>query len=246
MAIVTAVLLLVGMTGFAYAGGLEIKSVKAMDNGNVRVEWKDPNGNGPYMITFQYGDGTGDTQMWRSLSDLKGTSGEMIDLAPGEPYTIYVIDKDYHYDSIEYKGKTQRFGGEGSGTRLTMTPRQKSRGRASTIKSYSASAITASLKSDDTFYGATVKATLPNGGVRGSIAGTFRMAAKAPDGQVIVFMIQDETIRNAEYVYYDTYNFNGLWQSLIKVYDEIPQGKYTMGFYINNDFIGYQDFTIGK
>ncbi len=230
----------------AMADGVSITSVARQENGDVLVQWTDSGNNGPYDVCYLYTGDDGDYPLWTAGSDISSKRYAIDELAPGESYLIVVYDKDGNYDFSEYNEPASIFGGSGSRTRLTVTPRQKIGGRASTIDRFSVSDIQKTLKSKSgDYYGATVKATLPEVSKRLDLV--IRMAAKMPDGQVLVFSIGNDYLdRNTDYIYYETISFETLWRIADMAYGEIPTGTYTLSMYLNEDYVGYQTFTVGK
>ena len=227
------------------ADGVTITKVETLENGNVKVTWKDDERNGPYSVAYENVEGDNTYTLWIAESDITGTSCEVVDLAPGEDYNLYVIDNDFNYDYYEYQGAAALFGGSKGGTRLTVTLRQRVKGVSSTIDRFSAAAIQKALNGGNDFYGATIRTELP--AVNRYMKVVFRMSAKLPTGEVIVFAVNEERISaDSDYLYYDTYPFTTLWQIIQYAYEDIPTGEYTLGFYINEDYIGYQTFTVGK
>ncbi len=241
-----SLIVLLALTPALADSEFRITSIEPKENGNVLIRWADPSNNGPYLIAYQYIDGDEVFSYQVSARDIKEKQYEIIELAPGERYRIYVFDKDYYSTYEEYSSETQLFGGRGSTARLTVTLRQKRNGSISTVDKFSLSDIERTLSSNSDFCGATIKATMPQ--VTKGIKGIVRVAIKQPDGNMLVFILQNESINSdVEYFYYDSVSFTDVWRYLKQLNDgEILPGTYTVSFYFNTDYFGYKDFQVVK
>ena len=226
--------------------GFQITRIETQENGNVLVRWTDPSNNGPYIVAYQYISGGEALSLQVAAQDVVTKQYEIIDLAPGESYLILVIDSNLEYVSEEYSSQTQLFGGRGSTARLTVTLRQKRNNSVSTVDRFSASDIERTLYGGSDYYGATIKATMPQSYRR--MEGVVRAAIKQPDGDMFVFMVQDESISsNTEYFWYDSVPFTQIWKYMTQQNDgEILTGVYTVSFYFNMDYFGYSDFVVAE
>ncbi len=244
-ALLILTVLLAAAPAFADDGFL-ITDIETKENGNVVVRWADSSNNGPYIVAYQYISGDEALSIQLAERDVKGTQYEIIDLAPGEKYLILIFDKNYDYTEKEYSSETQLFGGKGNSTRLTVTLRQKKNGSVSSVDRFSASDIEKTLSGGSDFYGATIKATMPQ--TSKYVKGVVRAAVKQPDGDMFVFFVRDESISsNVEYFWYDSMPFTGIWQYMKQQNGgEILTGTYTVSFYFNMDYFGYKDFTVVK
>lgn len=223
-----------------------ITSIETKENGNVLVRWADSSNNGPYLIAYQYISGDEALSYQVCEWDIKEKQYEIVELAPGEKYIIYVFDSDYDYASKEYGSETRLIGGRGSTARLTVTLRQKRNGTVSTVDRFSVSDIERTLNGGSDFCGATIKATMPQ--VTKGINGVVRAAIKQPDGDMFVFFVRSESINsNVEYFWYDSMSFTDIWQYMKQQNDGvILPGTYTVSFYFNTDYFGYKDFVVVK
>ena len=246
VAVLLSLIMLLTLTPVLADSEFRITSIETKENGNVLIRWADPSNNGPYLIAYQYINGDEALSYQVSARDVKEKQYELIELAPGEKYIIYVFDKDYDYVNEEYSSETQLFGGRGSTARLTVTLRQKRNGSISTVDRFSLSDIERTLSGGSDFCGATIKATMPQ--VTKGIKGIVRVAIKQPNGDMFVFMLQNESINsNVEYFYYDSVSFTDVWRYMKQLNDgEIFAGTYTVSFYFNTDYFGYRDFIVVK
>ncbi len=241
-----SLIVLLALTPAFADGEFRITSIEPKENGNVMIRWSDSSNNGPYLVAYQYVSGDDAFSYQVEARDVREKQYEIIDLAPGERYCIYVFNKDYDYAYEEYSSETQQFGGRNSTARLTVTLRQKRNGSVSTVDRFSVSDIERTLSGGGDFCGATIKATMPQ--VTKGIKGIVRVAIKQPDGDMFVFMVQNESINsNVEYFYYDSVPFTEVWRYLKQLNgDEILAGTYTVSFYFNTDYFGYKDFSVVK
>ncbi len=246
-AAICALLLLLLASSSMAEEALRITSVETLDNGNVLVKWTDPGNNGPYYVGYQYIDGDQAYSFQLEDRDITVKSLEIVTLAPGETYDIYVLDQQYHEAVKRYSSETQLFGGKGSGARLTFTPRQKRGGAVSTIDSFSLSAIKSTLNSKNDFFGATIKAT--PGSVSRGVKGVTRLAVRQPDGDMFVFVLELDAkiLPSYDYIYYDSVSLSFLWNYLENHNDGgLQTGTYDVSLYLNRDTFGWKEFTITK
>ena len=223
--------------------GLTITGAQMQENGNVLVKWQDDAKNGPYIVAYQYTDGQEAYSLQVAGRDIKGTSFEITDLAPGEAYLLYVVDQDYNMDDYEFSSSTKLFGGEGSGARLTVTLRKKQGGSVVNVDKFTVSEIESTMNDTKNFCGATIKATLPK--LSKSVQGMDRVALKLPNGDMFVFIAQEDKILTTyDYMYFDSVSFNSLWRYIQSEYENIPAGTYTVSYYFNTDYFGYKTFEV--
>ncbi len=221
-----------------------IAGVETRENGNVLVRWEDPANNGPYLVLYQHMSGDESFSLQLVERGVQQKEIEIIDLAPGEAYRIIVADKDYQTAETEYSSSTQQFGGVGSAARLTVTLRQKKGGSVSTVNRFTVSDIEKTLSNSSDFCGATIKATMPT--QLRETKGTVRLAIRQPGGDMFVFMVREEKfLPSYEYIYYDSMPMTQIWRYIKQQNDDsIPAGTYTISFFFNSDYFGYQDFTV--
>lgn len=239
------IILLTAIPAFA-DGQFRIASVETKENGNVLVRWDDPENNGPYMVLYQYMHGGKRFSMQFVERDIQSKETEIADLAPGEKYYIIVADKNLQTAGKEYGSTTQLFGGPGSTARLTVTLRLKKDGSITSVGRFAVYEIERVLSDNDEFCGVTIKATMPS--LLNETSGTARMAIKQPDGDMFVFLVNEEKLLPSyEYIYYDSMSLRQIWQYIKQQNDNaIPTGTYTISFYYNNDYFGYQNFAVVK
>ena len=226
------------------ADGVSITAIEPRSNGNVLVRWEDPSGNGPYIVAYQHMVGDRLFSIQLVEREVRRTEIEIVDLIPGEKYSIIVLDKSYNMARKETSSETRLFGGSNSSARLTVTLRQKKGGSASTVNQLSVAEIEKTLSGSSDFFGATIKATLPR--LSKSYTGTARAAIQQPDGDMFTFMVQEEKmLPSYEYIYYDNMPLTQVWRYIKQQNnDTIPTGTYTISFYLDQEYFGYQDFSM--
>lgn len=226
------------------ADGISITAIEPRSNGNVLVRWEDPAGNSPYIVAYHHMEGDKLFSLQLVERNVQRTEIEIGDLIPGEKYSILVLDKDFNMAQKETSSETRLFGGDNSSTRLTVTLRQKKGGSASTVKQLSVAEIEKTLSGSSDYFGATIKATLPR--LSKSYTGIARAAIRQPDGDMFTFLMQEEKmLPSYEYIYYDNMSLTQVWRYIKQQNnDTIPTGTYTISFYLDQEYFGYQDFTM--
>lgn len=249
--LLAAALLLTQMS-FAWAdSGLQITGVTLNDDGSVKVSWSDSGKNGPYMVYYQFcedeSDANADSWIWREYDDpVYGKSIILEMMAPGENYRIYVEDSadnsaEYYFQAkrMQYKGLKQ--------LRTRIIPRRQWAGKGETLDYYSASAIENARRNNSNAYGASIKVNYtdaPKG-----VLYDLRVVVYLPTGEPVVLHKESARLTagaGENYSYWSFFDMEWLWDILIDRYDSIPLGTYTIGMYINDGYVGFQEVVMKK
>lgn len=239
--LVAALLLAVGV---AAAEGLTVTGCSTDSSGHITLSWR--GGTAPYRVSYCV-KGYESEGLWGYKSGLYSRSITMEDFAPDTSYVFYVIDSRSERATTTRTAYRRQFSGV-SGMRLTVTPREKIRGRASTISGYSANRIKSSLFNSQESYGATIKFSYD----RLSRAATVycRMALVMPSGEPIVFACGDLRLEartgGSGYSYFDFYDFDTAWRIINDAFKDIPTGTYAYRLYLDDGYVGEKTFTVSR
>ena len=225
------------------ASDLKVDSVRLETDGSVTVSWS--GGKSPYNVYYQYyvnsdyNSGADDVILWRAETDTYSTRGTYeYDFVPGERYWVIVQDADNNeawYDYNEYVNAFSK-----TTCPYVFTLRTFRQNRGAMVKYFSAREI-----QDEYSYhrfGANIKIT-PK--LRQDMSVVFRMGIKLPSGEPLLIHVEKGTLGPTRgYYIWKEFNFNYLWNTLMKNKNKIPTGTYQFKLFFDNEYVFTQDFLI--
>ncbi len=246
-----ALLMLMSSVSFASASGLTIEDAVLNSDGSVTISWSDPDSSGPYMVYYMYtprgGDESFEGQVWREYDDpTSRKSITMEQMVPGECYWILVEDSAGNTDVYLYQPQKTKFQGLQQ-MRTRIIPRRQWGGSAETLDAYSASAIEKACRNNDNAFGASIKVNYTDAPRNKKY--TLRVAMYMPSGEPITLHVEEATLVDGtgeNYSYWPFFNMDWLWRTMLLLYDQIPQGTYTIGLFINDGYAGFQDVVMKR
>ena len=221
---------------------LRVDNVKLETDGSVTVSWS--GGKAPYSVCYQYyvnsnHNAGADVIQWCASSDAYDTRANFeYDFVPGEHYWVYVEDADGNqawYDFDEYVSAFSR-----ASCSYHFSLRTFRKNRAAMVKYFSARDIENEFSYH--MFGANIKVT-PK--LKQDMSAVFRMGIKLPSGEPILIHVEKGTMGPTRgYYIWKEYNFNYLWNQLMKNKKTIPTGTYQFKMFFDNEYVFTENFSI--
>ena len=212
------------------------------EDGSVNISWLDSENRAPYKVYCAYfldpnHNASGETFQWLVDSGIYGKSiNSKYDFVPGVPYWVIVEDSRGEQAWGVFSEEVQGFTALRN-CRLTLTKRRNLAGRKSTINAYSAADIQANHNGSTNKYGATIKLNYPD--LRSNLYYWMRMAVFLPadyNYEPILIYASEQCLYAGKntYSYWEFFDFDYLWDTVIDRFGFLPTGNYTFKIYFGN------------